>query len=198
MPKLAGCPSLSAVNLTVKNNACAYAFSNEHQDKVPRIAHLWTAKPKFGERNGIGVVVDNYGQAKRCGNGFGDRNIAPFEKGNVNSGAGRGINQARQANADCFDLTFVLEGEFPNQSNYFLQSFVWIRISQKFFLLDYSPGQIARRDCRTSRRDGHTNSDCFFRSESQQSRPAASGRFALAHFFNQAFSHQRFDDCRDG
>src|SRR5258706_4687754 len=124
MPKLARCPSLSAVNLTIKNNTCAYALRDQHQDKVPGIAYLRTTKPKFGQRYGIGVVVDDYRQAKRRGNGFGDRNIPPFEIGNVNGGPGRRINQSRVTDADRFDGTFVLEREFPNQTNSLLQGFV--------------------------------------------------------------------------
>src|SRR6185437_7648606 len=175
MPKLAGCPSLSAVNLTIKNNTGAYALRNQHENKVPGIAYLRTAKPEFGQRYRIGVVVYDYRQAKRCGNRFGDRNIPPFEIGDVNRGTGRGINQSRQTDADCFDRTFVLKRKFPNQSNYFLNGLVRIGISQKLFLLYYSAGQIARRDGCASRCDGHPNSDCLFRSQSQQRWPSASG-----------------------
>jgi len=49
---------LPAINLAIKNDPCAHAFSNEHEYEISRIAHLGQAKPKFAKRNCVSIVID--------------------------------------------------------------------------------------------------------------------------------------------
>jgi hypothetical protein len=58
--KFAGSTALTTIDLTVKDDSRTYALRHQHKYEITRVPHFRPAKPKFGERHGIRIVIQGY------------------------------------------------------------------------------------------------------------------------------------------
>src|SRR5438876_3788053 len=63
--KLAGGASLTAIDLSVKNDASTDTLFDQHHDEIPYLADLGATEPKLCQGGSVGVVINCYRQSKR-------------------------------------------------------------------------------------------------------------------------------------